>query len=1109
MGVELPYVDDSGTPNRSHTLLVMNPAALATASALASGDPKDTAIEAALSSQTVQDVVRAGLNIDSSGAAVLAEAANSLTILGLTSLTLSSNTLTLEYLDISGGSSTLTVDLSSLSGSGGTGLTAEQQSLLTDLDNTNVYSIGDLQLSGNDLSFGIVNQDGIQTLTVDLSSLAGSGGSLTQAQTDLLTTLLANNVALNPQSFALSGTTLSFQYIDQEGTTHTLSADIANIKNLKDGTTTIPDPTAADYGNTVYVVDGGLVVCDRRAHQTTVPVVTWATYEDGSDYRGTSYSELANPASGEYFWSNSINFWADAVETSPGSGAYYWRYGFFTPDNRSVSIDGTTYTANWIGVYNNEEEANLYASAVGDVAAYRHNVHIVTAISNTSTTTYSYHWKHIGSLPPVVTQAEITDGTGTDPRLFSVSAVASVVDEETEQSDWTETNTASSAFIQNKPTIPTFPLGTANIANDAITAAKIAANAVGSSEIGNNAVGSSEIQPNAVGNSELASGAVTGPKIQGSSVVTSKIQDGAVTGAKIASGAVTTAKIGTGAVNTGHIADGAVSALKIGAGQVTTPNLGSASVTHDKLADNAVENDNIANRSINLGHIQQGLAGTFIGFDKTTGLPGYEDPPHPYPSGYTTWGHRLPVLEYTSPIRLHTSANPITFWVEALEFGPGDTPTLYGANTRGVLYEIDQTAYTASALGGTEFTTGEDLVGMALHNGTMWMISRRGRFYSVNLDTGAHTEINSNRHLNADYEGLVSHNGNLYTWDIARDHLYTINHNNGDNTLVGSDAFQLPGRNEDGGNMYSLISYNDHLIGITTHGQINIFDLANHVLTSPDVDLTSTTFTTTGNTDYRIRDCTTAPIANSTDVTLLMAGVDNAPLGTAIGGSTLSIPKQGIWNLYKNTDLYPEDPFVESTYRNASNNAVTVATARTRTYEVATRKFIGGPILDSSEGDDPIDGVTWEGSITRSNVDTHAGEYQTFTASGAAKTNTLANSTFRLAVGKWRLHIIVNSRNLRNISGPAMALVKVESGSDDNILFHRSNEFASGSALGIDQDDKMVDYYTPIFSVDDASNQYYIIWGIHRGSDDAGEHFDSSNNLDRRYNAQVTFERWG
>ncbi len=81
-------------------------------------------------------------------------------------------------------------------------------------------------------------------------------------------------------------------------------------------------------------------------------------------------------------------------------------------------------------------------------------------------------------------------------------------------------------------------VGSSEIAPDSITASDIGSSAVGASEIASNAVGASEIASNAVGSSEIASNAVGSSEVIDNSLTASDLASNSVGSSELASGAV-------------------------------------------------------------------------------------------------------------------------------------------------------------------------------------------------------------------------------------------------------------------------------------------------------------------------------------------------------------------------------------------------------------------------------------------------------------------------------------------------------------------------------------------------------------------------------------------
>jgi hypothetical protein len=97
-------------------------------------------------------------------------------------------------------------------------------------------------------------------------------------------------------------------------------------------------------------------------------------------------------------------------------------------------------------------------------------------------------------------------------------------------------------------------------------------------------IGTKEIADNAVTTQKIAASAVTTAKINATAVTAAKIGTSAVTATKIAQGAVITTKIAASAVTTAKINDTAVTAAKIGTSAVTATKIAASAVTEVKLA---------------------------------------------------------------------------------------------------------------------------------------------------------------------------------------------------------------------------------------------------------------------------------------------------------------------------------------------------------------------------------------------------------------------------------------------------------------------------------------------------------------------------------------------
>lgn len=156
-------------------------------------------------------------------------------------------------------------------------------------------------------------------------------------------------------------------------------------------------------------------------------------------------------------------------------------------------------------------------------------------------------------------------------------------------------------------------VGTAQIADGAITNAQIGSEAVGSAQIGKEAVGSAQIASLAVGTAQIGDGAITNAKIGKLAVGTAQIANGAITNAQIGSLAVGTAQIKDGAINSAKIANLAVGTAQIGDGAITNAKIGKLAVGTAQIANAAITDAQVGNVSANK------LTAGIIDFNTITG----------------------------------------------------------------------------------------------------------------------------------------------------------------------------------------------------------------------------------------------------------------------------------------------------------------------------------------------------------------------------------------------------------------------------------------------------------------------------------------------------------
>jgi hypothetical protein len=159
----------------------------------------------------------------------------------------------------------------------------------------------------------------------------------------------------------------------------------------------------------------------------------------------------------------------------------------------------------------------------------------------------------------------------------------------------------------------TTSIGTAVIANNAITtdkinalavtAAKVAASAIETAKIANLAVEAGKIAANAVTTEKINALAVTAAKVAASAIETAKIADLAVETGKLANAAATEAKIAANAITETKISDNAITTPKLVAGAVTAAKITAGTITANEIAASTITGAKIAAGTITAGNI--------------------------------------------------------------------------------------------------------------------------------------------------------------------------------------------------------------------------------------------------------------------------------------------------------------------------------------------------------------------------------------------------------------------------------------------------------------------------------------------------------------------------
>jgi len=151
-------------------------------------------------------------------------------------------------------------------------------------------------------------------------------------------------------------------------------------------------------------------------------------------------------------------------------------------------------------------------------------------------------------------------------------------------------STSKNLQVWNGSAFDQVVMPTAGIADLAVSTAKIANNAITTAKVDIAGLGPTAIATNAITTAKVVDTAITTDKLASLSVTTAKIAANAVTAAELANDAVDTAAIQTLAVTNAKLADAAVTEAKIADGAVTVNKIANTSITYGKLnlADGSV-----------------------------------------------------------------------------------------------------------------------------------------------------------------------------------------------------------------------------------------------------------------------------------------------------------------------------------------------------------------------------------------------------------------------------------------------------------------------------------------------------------------------------------------
>ena len=244
---------------------------------------------------------------------------------------------------------------------------------------------------------------------------------------------------------------------------------------------------------------------------------------------------------------------AEWIEYGDGAGTYTATYASAT----SFTIDGANVTA----IYHAGRRVKAVASTPGTIYG------TISSTSFSTNTTVNVTW---------------------DSGNLSSEAITSI---------------HIGVLAKTNNSIPTGVIATANIADDAITAAKMAANSVDSDSYVDGSIDLAHMSVNSIDSDQyvdasidaehLAADIITGAKIADNAIDSEHYTDGSIDTAHIAADQITNAKIADDQIDSEHYVDGSIDLAHLAAD----------SVNGSKIADDSIDSEHYANGSIDTAHI--------------------------------------------------------------------------------------------------------------------------------------------------------------------------------------------------------------------------------------------------------------------------------------------------------------------------------------------------------------------------------------------------------------------------------------------------------------------------------------------------------------------------
>jgi len=254
---------------------------------------------------------------------------------------------------------------------------------------------------------------------------------------------------------------------------------------------------------------------------------------------------------------------AEWIEYGDGAGTYTATYASST----SFTIDGANVTA----IYHAGRRVKVVASTPGTIYG------TISSTSFSTNTTVNVTW---------------------DSGNLSSEAITSV---------------HIGVLAKTNNSIPTGVIATANIADDAITAAKMAANSVDSDSYVNGSIDLAHMSINSIDSDQyvdasidaehLAADIITGVKIADNAIDSEHYTDGSIDTAHIAADQITNAKIADDQIDSEHYVDESIDLAHLAADSVNGSKIADDSINSEHYVDGSIDTAHIADANVTLAKL--------------------------------------------------------------------------------------------------------------------------------------------------------------------------------------------------------------------------------------------------------------------------------------------------------------------------------------------------------------------------------------------------------------------------------------------------------------------------------------------------------------------------